>query len=58
MKKFSHMYDIGFSVISDDENAKDVTPEMLKKAISEELENYSKNSIVKACGKPSHTFKN
>lgn len=37
MKKFNHMYDVAFTVISHTEDASDVTPAMLRAALEKRI---------------------
>lgn len=57
MKKYNHVYDIAFEVISDNEQADDVTPEMLLSALRKRIEQIESNGeVFEACGCPSDTF--
>lgn len=43
MPKFYHTYSIAFTVESDDENAKDVTPAAIKAALAQRVEDVFDN---------------
>ena len=56
MAKFSHLFAIGFSIVSDEEDGSDVTPEMFRDALVKrvrELEQY--NEWLEALGPPEET---
>ena len=56
MAKFSHLFAIGFNVVSDREDADDVTPEMFRAALLQrvrELEQF--NEWLEALGPPEET---
>jgi len=50
IKKYSHMYDVAFEVISNHPEGKDVTPEMIKKALISRITDLDKhNEWIEAC---------
>jgi hypothetical protein len=50
IKKYSHMYDVAFEVISNHPEGKDVTPEMIKKALISRIADLDKhNEWIEAC---------
>lgn len=55
--KFNHAYDLAFEVISFKEDASDVTPTKLRRALRKRLRDMSDNDLDEACGAPFDTFK-
>ena len=50
IKKYSHMYDVAFEVISNHPEGKDVTSEMIKKALISRITDLDKhNEWIEAC---------
>ena len=50
IKKYSHMYDVAFEIISNHPEGEDVTPEMLKKALISRITDLDKhNEWIEAC---------
>jgi len=50
IKKYSHMYDVAFEVISNHPEGEDVTPEMIKKALISRITDLDKhNEWIEAC---------
>jgi hypothetical protein len=48
---YNHMFDVAFSVESDDCNAEDVTPAMLRAALIKRIETLdAENDWAEACG--------
>ena len=57
MKKYSHVFDIAFEVVSNDEDAEDVTPDMLLSALKERIKYIEQHGeVFEACGGPSDTY--
>ena len=59
MTRFNHAFDLAFSLESDEENAGDVTPAMLKKALLKRiaaLDAAGDNEWLEACGAPWDTY--
>ena len=56
MPKFNHAFDIAFSLISETEDAEDVTGAMLRAALLKRLEEMPDNELVEACGYPFDTY--
>lgn len=48
---FNHAFDFAFEVISDDEEAEDVTPAMLREALLKRVNTLSDRELVEACGR-------
>ena len=49
MPRFNHAYDFAFEVISNEEEAEDVTPAMLRAALTERATHISDAEIMEAC---------
>lgn len=49
MNKFNHAFDFGFEVISEDEQAEDVTGEMLRSSMQKRLDSLSDEELIIAC---------
>jgi hypothetical protein len=49
MPKFNHAYDFAFEVISNDEDASDVTPHMIREALIKRATNIPDQEITEAC---------
>ena len=47
--KYNHAYDFWFEVISDREDAADVTPEMIRKACIERIKRIDDQEVLEAC---------
>lgn len=50
MPRFNHAFDFAFEVISNDEEAEDVTPAVLRAALIGRALNISDDEIMEACG--------
>ena len=51
MSQYNHAYDFAFEVISNHEEAEDVTPQMIRSALLERANRISDEEIVQACGR-------
>jgi hypothetical protein len=47
--KFNHAYDIGFEIVSDTEQATDVTGEMLRVALIARIESMDNKELLQTC---------
>jgi len=50
MAKFNHLYDIAFSVISNDEDGEDITGAMVRESILRRLAGITDDEIMEAIG--------
>jgi hypothetical protein len=50
MAKFNHLYDISFSVISEDEDGVDITGAMVRESILRRLEGITDDEIMESIG--------
>jgi hypothetical protein len=48
--KYNHAYDFAFEVVSSAENAEDVTPQMLRKALLKRVNELPDEELKEACG--------
>lgn len=48
--RFSHAYDFAFELVSDREDAEDVTAVMLREALLQRATSISDEEILEACG--------
>jgi hypothetical protein len=51
MPKFNHAYDFAFEVISENEEADDVTPAQIRTALIARATSLSDKEILQACGR-------
>jgi hypothetical protein len=59
MPKYNHAFDIAFSVISDDPEGLDVTPDMFRAALLRRIIQLDEEAVggwVQACGAPFDTY--
>jgi hypothetical protein len=49
MPRYNHAYDFAFEVISEDEQAEDVTAAMIREALLKRATNLSDKEIMEAC---------
>lgn len=57
MAKFNHAFDIAFSLVSEKQDASDVTAAMLKEALLKRIENLdAEDTWIEAAGAPFDTY--
>lgn len=49
MARYNHAYDFAFELVSEDEEANDVTPAMLRVALLKRISNLSDRELNEAC---------
>lgn len=50
MTRFSHLYDLAFSLESSTNDGSDVTPAMLRAALSRRIKSLPDDELFEACG--------